>query len=115
MYIDVMFYDILGFQVSAADIVGFLLSAVAASMAIFSFLLLYKASKILGGIIGGAFKKMMVGTVLNVLTVAFLGLAFGPLNQYEAMYVAIIGPAIWFTGNVFLFLGFRDIIKITKA
>lgn len=53
-----MFYNFLGFQVSVADIVGFLLSVVAAIVAISSFFFLHKSSKILGGLIGKAFKKI---------------------------------------------------------
>lgn len=115
MTINVTFYNILGFNLSAADIVGFLLSSVAALVALVSFYHLFKASKVLGGIIGKAFKLIMIGIIFTVTAVAFLGLVFGPLNQYEEMYVAIIGPVVWLAGNFFLLSGFREIIKITKV
>ena len=108
-----MYYDFLGFQ-SGIDVVRFLISAMGSLVALVSLVHLHKASKILGGIIGKAFNKMMVGIVLNILAVAFWGLTFGPLNQYGTIYVAIIGPTIWFFGNLLLLFGFRDILKISK-
>jgi len=52
--------------------------------------------------------------VFNLLAMAFIGLTFGPLNIYENVWVAIIGPTLWLIGNIFLLQGYTATIKATK-
>ncbi len=109
-----MFYDFFGFQ-DGAGFVRFLISVIGSLVALLSLIHLRRASKVLGGIIGKAFNKMMIGIVLNILAVSFFGLTFEPLNQYDAIFVTIIGPTVWVFGNLSLLFGFKDILKISKS
>lgn len=109
------FYNVLGIQISAADLIGLALSIAAAIIALVSFYYLYQAAKIMaGGALERAFSRIAASVALMIYTVGFLWFSFSIFDLREDIWVAVIGPGLWLLGNVFLLLGCREIVKMTK-
>lgn len=103
---------IINFHLSLADIVGFSISSLAAFVAFVACGQMYMLAKIMKGRASLAFMQTSIGIMLTMIAVAFLGLAFGPLNIHDSMFVAIVGPSIWLIANIFLLAGFSWRAKV---
>lgn len=110
-----MDYNYFGLDLSLADAIGLFLGALATLITPIVLTYLLRASKILGGVLGEAFRKIIIGIVFIIFAVIFLGFAFGPMNLRESIIVAFVGPISWLIGNLFVLDGSLEIISIAKA
>lgn len=110
-----MSYNYFGFNLSLADVIGLFLGALSTLITPIVITYLLRSSKILGGLLGTAFRKIIIGIIFIIFSVIFLGFAFGPMNLRESVMVAFVGPLSWFIGNIFILDGTFEIIKIAKV
>lgn len=109
-----MSYNYFGMDLSLADVIGLFLGALSTLFTPIVLFFLLRSSKVLGGLLGKAFRQIIIGVIFLIFSVIFLGFAFGPMNLRESVIVAFVGPISWFIGNLFILDGALDIIKITK-